>query len=115
MTPYYLIALSKYSHTSNGILHDVTIDVFQHVVLTFERFDVDFDEDCSRDNVTVTDGVTGVHLLTRCGSDPPGDVISSSNRLTVVFRTDSSVTGSGVVIKYTSRKYFSGKQTHVLL
>ena len=115
MIQKYLIALLKYSHTSNGDLRDVTIDVFQRVVLTFKRFDVELDDECSLDNVNVTDGVTGVHLLTRCGNDPPGDVISSSNRLTVVFRTDSSVRGTGFVIKYTSRSFFSGKHTYVSL
>ena len=89
--------------------------MFQHVVLTFKRFDLEFGNNCTRDNVTVIDSVTGVHLMTRCGSNPPGDVISSSNRLTVVFRTDSSVTGSGFVIKYTSRTTTPGEHAFELL
>ena len=89
--------------------------MFQHVVLTFERFDLEFGNNCTRDNVTVIDSVTGVHLMTRCGSNPPGDVISSSNRLTVVFRTDSSVTDSGFVIKYTSLTITPGEHAFELL
>ena len=79
------------------------------MLLRFEQFDVQFDEHCSRENVTVIDDVTGEQLRTTCGNNTPGDVLSSSNRMTVVFKTDTSATGRGFRIKYTARTMIPGK------
>ena len=79
------------------------------MLLRFEKFDVEFDEHCSRDNVTVIDDVTGEQLRTTCGNNTPGDVLSSSNRMTIVFKTDISATSRGFRIKYTARKIIPGK------
>ena len=97
---------------------DMFQDVFwyfglQRVLLNFERFDVGEEGDCRKDNITVTDSVTGKQLGTFCGQNPPGDVISSRNRLLVVFSTDSSETRSGFVIKYTARKLPRGRHTRI--
>ena len=83
-------------------------------MLHFKRFDVEVAKDCTKDNVTVTDTVTGKQLFMSCGEDPPGDVISSSNRLSVVFRTDDSITRSGFVITYTARKRTRGKHIRLV-
>jgi len=81
------------------------------VLLSFVDFDVETMEGCSKDNVTIIDNVTGKQLGTFCGQDPPSDVISSSNRLSVIFRTDSSETRLGFAIKYNARKYIPGRHT----
>ena len=79
------------------------------MLLHFEQFDVQFDEHCSRDNVTVTDDDTGEQLRTACGNNIPGDVLSSRNRMTVVFNADVSPRRRGFRIKYTARKMIPGK------
>ncbi|KAI0218622.1 Cubilin [Lamellibrachia satsuma] len=74
----------------------------QRVLLHFDRFNVQDDKNCARDNVTATYSVTGDQIFTVCGNNLPGDVISSSNQLLVIFKTDSSITSSGFLIKYTT-------------
>ena len=83
----------------------------QRVLLHFEQFDVQYDKNCFLDNVTVTDSVTGDQLYTLCGRNLPGDVISSSNQLLIVFVTDSSVTNYGFMIKYTAWTTIPGRLT----
>ena len=83
-------------------------------MLHFKRFDVEVAKDCTKDNVTVTDTVTGKQLLVFCGEDPPGDVFSSNNRVSVVFRTDDSTTRSGFVIRYSARKRTRGRHIRLL-
>ncbi|KAI0218613.1 Ovochymase-2 [Lamellibrachia satsuma] len=80
----------------------ISVEIGKRVLLHFEQFDVQYDKNCFLDNVTVTDSVTGDQLYTFCGSNLPGDVISSSNQLLIVFVTDSSVTNYGFMIKYTA-------------
>ena len=82
----------------------------QRVLLRFEQFDVQFDDHCSRDNVTVIDDVTGETLRTTCGNNIPGDVLSSSNRMTIVFKIDKHTSISrGFRMKYTARKMIPGR------
>ncbi|KAI0237992.1 hypothetical protein LSAT2_011379, partial [Lamellibrachia satsuma] len=72
----------------------------QRVLLHFERFDVEDSIGCSNDNVTLTDTATGIELFTLCGHQLPDDVMSSSNEMTIIFATDSSVTTNGFAISY---------------
>ncbi|KAI0218618.1 CUB and peptidase domain-containing protein 1 [Lamellibrachia satsuma] len=92
------------SHYTNDLYcqWQITVETGKRVLLHFDRFDVQDDKNCARDNVTFTDSVTGDELFTFCGNNPPGDVISSSNQLLIIFKTDSSVTSSGFLIKYTT-------------
>jgi len=66
---------------------------------------------CSRDSLVVTDGVTGQQFYTLCGHDIPGDVTSSSNKLSLVFSTSNYHNSSknGFVVTYTSRQVIPGK------
>ena len=100
--------------TSSVFLYIVSWFWLQRVLLNFERFDVGEKNYCSKDNVSVTDSVSGKQLGTFCGDDPPGDVISSSNRLSVVFRTDDSGTHTGFVIKYRARRMIHGRRMWVV-
>ena len=81
----------------------------QRVLLHFVLIDVQFHQHCSRDNVTVINDVTGEQLRIACGHHTPADVMASSNRMTVLFKTDHSITGGGFLIKYTARKYIPGR------
>ena len=64
---------------------------------------------CSNDNVTLTDTATGNQIVTLCGNQLPDDVVSSSNEMTVVFATDSSVTTKGFSISYVASSEVYGK------
>ena len=79
--------------------------------MRFEQFDVTSSNNCSRDSLVVTDGVTGQQFYTLCGRDIPGDVTSSSNKLSLVFSTSDYQFSSnnGFVVSYTSRKVIPGK------
>ena len=63
---------------------------------------------CANDSLVITDSDVGDVTYTLCGNNLPGDVMSSGNGLSVVFRTDSSVTKSGFVITYTARTVTNG-------
>ena len=67
--------------------------------------------DCSNDSVIVFDIATGNELSKFCGHKLPFDVISSSNKMMVVFATDRSVTANGFVISYEASSKAFGKQT----
>ena len=80
------------------------------MLLHFERFDVQESRGCSNDSVSFIDTATGNELSKFCGHQLPFDVISSSNRMMVVFATDSSVTTDGFVISYVASSEAYGKQ-----
>ena len=65
-------------------------------------------KDCANDSLVITDSGAGDVPFTLCGNNLPGDVMSSGNGLSVVFRTDSSVIKSGFVITYTARTVTPG-------
>ena len=79
--------------------------------MRFERFDVTSSNNCSRDSLVVTDSVTEQQFYSLCGHDIPGDVTSSSNKLTLVFSTSDYQFSSknGFVVTYTSRQVIPGK------
>ena len=89
--------------------HISLIISMQRVHLHFERFDVQEATNCANDSLVITDSDAGDVTYTLCGNNLPGDVMSSGNVLSVVFRTDSSVTKSGFVITYTARTVTNGK------
>ena len=81
----------------------------QRVFLHFKRFDVQQSSSCSSDNVTLKDTATGIKIVTLCGHHLPDDVVSSSNEMTVVFATDSSVRAHGFAISYVASSEVFGK------
>ena len=82
--------------------------LLQRVHLHFERFDVQEATNCVNDSLVITDSDAGNMTYTLCGNNLPGDVMSSGSGLSVVFRTDSSVTRNGFVITYTARTVTPG-------
>ena len=83
------------------------------MLLHFKRFDVEDSSGCSNDSVSLKDTATGIELLTLCGNQLPDDVMSSSNEMTVVFETDSSVTKRGFVISYVASADVFGKRAGI--
>ena len=84
----------------------------QIIRLEFLRFDVESSSStCAYDSVTVYDGMdyTAPILNTFCGSILPGNIISSQSFLFVSFKSDSSKTMDGFMIKYIAVD--SGKQS----
>jgi cubilin len=77
--------------------------------MTFTSFDVEFEENCSYDALTIYDGSdhTDKSLGRLCGKVLPKDVITSSNKALVTFESDNSVDGRGFQLDF-----FSGKQLY---
>ncbi|KAI0236767.1 Cubilin [Lamellibrachia satsuma] len=86
----------------------INVDDGKRVHLHFERFDVQETTNCANDSLVITDIDAGNVTYVLCGNNLPGDVMSSGNGLSVVFRTDSSVTKNGFVITYTARTVMPG-------
>jgi len=80
----------------NDILEETTIEVSENskVELTFVDFEVENHDNCGYDSVEVLDS-DGSQLMKICGDSLPDQVISSGNRLKVIFKTDGSVTKKG--------------------
>ncbi|KAL0271771.1 UNVERIFIED_CONTAM: hypothetical protein PYX00_008763 [Menopon gallinae] len=76
------------------------------IQLTFNKFKVEGFKDCVFDYVAVYDNSTdlkGNNLIGRyCNYDLPPVLTSSSNVLTIVFKSDSSFTDEGFQITYTT-------------
>ena len=81
----------------------------QRVLLQFENFTVQASANCSRDRLVVADTKTGEVLHTLCGHSTLSDVISPANSLSVAFRTDSSVTLSGFIIRFSAMTFIPGR------
>ena len=81
----------------------------QRVLLHFKRFHVQESSGCSKDYVSLKDTATGIELYKLCGHQLPDDVMSSSNEMTIVFATYSSVTTNGFVISYVASTEVFGK------
>ena len=61
-------------------------------MLTFESFDIEAHSSCSNDYVQVSFGSDEQKY---CGSNKPSPIISSDNRMTVIFRSDYSEARNG--------------------
>ena len=83
----------------------------QNVLLRFESFELESalsDATCY-DAVTVYDGADAEAPIvgSYCGTEPPADILASTNHLYVVFQTDSADTAAGFRAHY-SAKHGSG-------
>ena len=73
----------------------------QRVLIEFEHFDVEQSPSCYYDWLEVRDGPSADSNIldtNLCGNTLPTPIASTGNSLTLVFHTDSSVTGSGFKI-----------------
>lgn len=73
---------------------------WKKIKLTFIRFNLEYDSDCLDDYVEVLDGYPHHRIGKYCGSQIPTSIYSSSNSLTVKFRSDSYNSYSGFLALY---------------
>ncbi|XP_039590589.1 CUB domain-containing protein 2 [Polypterus senegalus] len=90
----------------NSVECSWTIQVSNHTVvsLMFLDFQLENNDECNFDYVAIFDGssLTDKHLGNYCGSNQPLDVVSSSNKLLVVFKSDFNIGGRGFKAYYYS-------------
>ncbi|XP_037612385.1 cubilin [Sebastes umbrosus] len=74
------------------------------LVLSFSNFHLESSSSCMYDYLAVYDGnsTTAPQLAQLCGSQPPGAISSSSNRLYIKLRTDASISTGGFLASYTT-------------
>ncbi|XP_040912176.1 CUB domain-containing protein 2 [Toxotes jaculatrix] len=81
------------------------------VTLVFLDFQLENNEGCNFDFVALFDGptVTHRHLGKYCGADKPPNIVTTSNQLLVVFKSDFNIGGRGF-----KAYYFSGECQQIL-
>ncbi|KAM9775578.1 procollagen C-endopeptidase enhancer 2b isoform 2-T2 [Syngnathus typhle] len=83
----------------------------QIIEVKFEKFDVERDNYCRYDHVSIFDGgeINDARRIGKyCGDSPPAPVFSEGNRLLVQFLSDLSLTADGFIAHYKFRpKEFS--------
>lgn len=79
------------------------------VTLVFLDFQLENNEGCNFDFVALFDGrtVTHRHLGKYCGADKPPYIVTTSNQLLVVFKSDFNIGGRGFKAYYYSGKVLS--------
>ncbi|XP_041458355.1 cubilin-like [Lytechinus variegatus] len=92
---------SVYPHGAN-CNYNIIVDPGLIIELTFNVFNLESHSSCAYDYVEIYDNVTpNVTLLGRyCGATPPPVMMSSSNQMTVLFVSDSSVAFEGFTASY---------------
>uniref|UniRef100_A0A8C5NH10 CUB domain containing protein 2 n=1 Tax=Gouania willdenowi TaxID=441366 RepID=A0A8C5NH10_GOUWI len=72
------------------------------VTLVFWDFQLENNEGCNFDFVAVFDGptVSHRHLGKYCGVDKPPNIVTTSNQLLVVFKSDFNIGGRGFTASY---------------
>ncbi|CAH1238424.1 MFRP [Branchiostoma lanceolatum] len=83
---------------------EISVDSSRVVQLKFHTFDLESDDLCGFDRVTVYEGTGALHhkIGTFCGSDVPPLLNSSGNSMTVSFRSDSIGRYGGFSAEYTA-------------
>lgn len=78
------------------------------VTLVFLDFQLENNEGCNFDFVTLFDGptVSHHHLGRYCGADKPPNIVTTSSQLLVVFKSDFNIGGRGF-----KAYYYSGEKT----
>ncbi|KAG7219563.1 hypothetical protein INR49_018990 [Caranx melampygus] len=90
------LSMTNYHHNIN-CTYSIQVKTNRIIKLRFNTFHLEASSSCRYDYVAVYDGQdTLAPLLGRfCGTVLPPDLLSSSNQLFIVFRTDASVSGVG--------------------
>lgn len=84
-------------------IYNMVVNPGMVVQLTFNTFNLENHENCIYDYVEIYDNGTtpNATLLGRyCGGTPPPVLVSESNQMSVVFRTDSSIASDGFTASY---------------
>jgi len=75
--------------------YDRSVEEGSQILITFTHFEIEDHPNCGWDWVKVVDG-DGTDLLRKsCGSGIPDPITSKTNRITVVFHSDDSITRRG--------------------
>ncbi|KAG9276492.1 cubilin [Astyanax mexicanus] len=84
------------------------------ITLTFTYFEVEEHSQCSWDSVTIYNGASaGSPIIGQyCGHSSPGTIQSGSNKLTVVFLADHSVSRGGFIATWTTDSSGCGGTIH---
>ena len=93
------------NHPENYANHeDVTVPLEvpsgSTIRLTFSSFDVEFEGSCNYDSLTVLD-TDGSSLGKLYGSTLPAPIQSSGHKMTLVFKSDNSITSTGYEASWT--------------
>lgn len=72
------------------------------IAIKFTAFDVENQDNCSYDYLTITEGDGTVLMDRTCGSNLPPDIISTTNNVRVIFHTDSDTTRPGWSLEWTA-------------
>ncbi|XP_066297603.1 low-density lipoprotein receptor-like [Branchiostoma lanceolatum] len=82
----------------------VTVTAGKFVHLVFTVFDIELDDACRFDSVSVYDGpsTSAPQLLKGCGDRIPAPITSSSNTMTIRFVTDEDVVRMGFSASYSA-------------
>lgn len=85
------------------------------VTLVFLDFQLENNEGCNFDFVALFDGptVTHRHLGKYCGTDKPPNIITTSNQLLVVFKSDFNIGGRGFKAYYYSGRWIWFRLSHI--
>uniref|UniRef100_A0A8C9YV95 CUB domain containing protein 2 n=1 Tax=Sander lucioperca TaxID=283035 RepID=A0A8C9YV95_SANLU len=80
------------------------------VTLVFLDFQLENNEGCNFDFVALFDGptVTHRHLGKYCGADKPPNIVTTSNHLLVIFKSDFNIGGRGF-----KAYYYSGRKNNL--
>uniref|UniRef100_A0A8C5PBH1 Cubilin n=1 Tax=Leptobrachium leishanense TaxID=445787 RepID=A0A8C5PBH1_9ANUR len=84
------------------------------ITLQFGSFDIEHHSVCRWDSVTVVNGASpGSPLIGQyCGSTSPGTIESGSNKLLVLFNSDTSLQGGGFYADWTASSLGCGGYIH---
>merc|ERR1712226_160964 len=92
----------------NDFTNTDTIEVGKGKVirLEFEAFDVEDGPNCEYDSLTITqtkpNGKTKTLMAKRCGDTLPPVIVSTTNKVNLIFETDGSVVKTGWSVKWTA-------------
>ena len=88
----------------NNVEEREMIQVEQGLViyLQFTSFDIESHSSCAYDQLTITDGDGTTLMEKSCGSTLPTNIRSTSNLVTLLFVTDSSVTMTGWSVSWSA-------------
>ena len=84
----------------------IEVDKGKVIRLEFKAFDVEDGPNCEYDSLTITqtkpNGKTKTLMAKRCGDTLPPVVVSTTNKVNLLFETDSSVVKTGWSVKWTA-------------
>ena len=84
----------------------IEVDKGKVIRLEFKAFDVEDGPNCEYDSLTITqtkpNGKTKTLMAKRCGDTMPSVVVSTTNKVNLIFETDPSVTKTGWYVEWTA-------------